>query len=97
MGFLMTRWRWGLLVFELFLFALILVLPQVELPETAFPAGTTPIVAKHRLADPPTFVVARPILAAVSTAADAFLVSSIEPPVRLGTMHRQEVLCVFLC
>jgi hypothetical protein len=32
----MKGWRWGILLFELFLFALILVLPQVDLPDFAF-------------------------------------------------------------
>jgi len=42
----MTRWRWALLLFELFLFALILVLPQVDLPDTAFRDGNSPVTAK---------------------------------------------------
>ena len=45
----MNRWQWALLIFELALFALILVLPQVELPEFAFQRGTAPIAAKARL------------------------------------------------
>ena len=45
----MKRWEWALLIFELALFALILVLPQVELPEFAFQRGTAPIAAKARL------------------------------------------------
>src|ERR1700716_2115700 len=48
-GFLMKRWQWALLIFELALFALILVLPQVALPEFTFQGGTAPIVAKARL------------------------------------------------
>jgi hypothetical protein len=93
----MTRWRWGLLLFELFLFVLILVLPQVELPETAFRAGTTPIVAKHQLSGPPTFAVARPVLAALVAFKDRVLVSLTDAPARLDATHRQDVLCVFLC
>ena len=48
-GFLMKRWHWALLIFELALFALILVLPQVELPEFTVHGGTAPIAAKARL------------------------------------------------
>jgi len=51
----MKRWRFVLLMWELFLFALILVLPQVDLPDFTFPGGTAPIVAKARLSSPPTF------------------------------------------
>jgi len=48
-GSLMKRWQWALLIFELALFALILILPQVELPEFTFHAGTAPIAVKARL------------------------------------------------
>ena len=53
----MKGWRYGLLIFELFLFALILVLPQVDLPDFTFPRGTAPIAAKSRLSSPPAFSV----------------------------------------
>jgi len=46
----MSRWRWILLIFELVLFAAILVLPQVELPDFTFHGGTSPVVMKARLA-----------------------------------------------
>ena len=49
----MTRWRWALLVFELFLFALILILPQVDLPDFTFHGGTAPVLAKARFSPPP--------------------------------------------
>lgn len=46
----MSRWRWALLIFELVLFAVILILPQVELPDFTFHGGTAPVVMKTRLA-----------------------------------------------
>jgi hypothetical protein len=55
----MKGWRWGILLFELFLFALILVLPQVDLPDFAFHRGTAPIVARSQ-------VCAQPVLTAVT-------------------------------
>lgn len=60
----MKGWRWGILLFELFLFALILVLPQVDLPDFTFHSGTAPIVAKARVTAPP-------LLTAVSVATSA--------------------------
>ncbi len=45
----MRWWRWALLLFELCLFALVLVLPQVDLPDFAFHGGTAPVVAKSKL------------------------------------------------
>ena len=53
----MKRWRWGILLFELFLFVLILVLPQVDLPEFAL-RGTAPIVARSRVSAPPVLTAA---------------------------------------
>ena len=55
----MKGWRWGILLFELFLFVLILVLPQVDLPDFAFHRGTAPIVARSQ-------VCAQPVLTAVT-------------------------------
>ena len=49
----MKSWRWVLLNFELFLFALILVLPQVDLPDFTFHGGTAPVVAKAKVSSPP--------------------------------------------
>ena len=51
----MKGWRWGILFFELFLFALILVLPQVDLPDFAFHRGTAPIVARSQVCAQPVF------------------------------------------
>ena len=45
----MKRWKWVLLIFELVLFAAILVLPQVDLPDFTFHGGTAPITAKQRI------------------------------------------------
>lgn len=44
----MKHWKWFLLIFELALFAVILVLPQVDLPDFTFHGGTAPITAKSR-------------------------------------------------
>jgi len=49
----MKRWNVALLVFELFLFALILILPQVDLPDFTFHGGTAPVVAKARFSSAP--------------------------------------------
>jgi len=96
----MKRWQWALLIFELALFALILVLPQVELPEFTFRGGTAPIAAKARLSlarvrvqpasaiQPPMLIPGR-ILEAL---AEARLVL---PPARLET--RLSLLCILIC
>ena len=45
----MKRWRLSLLIFELALFALILILPQVALPDFAFAGGNAPVTAHARV------------------------------------------------
>jgi hypothetical protein len=45
-------WQWVLLLFELALFAIILILPQVDLPDFTFHGGTAPVAAKSRLYHP---------------------------------------------
>ncbi len=49
----MARWKWVLLIFELVLFAVILVLPQVDLPDFTFHGGSAPVVVKSRLTSAP--------------------------------------------
>jgi hypothetical protein len=51
--FLVARWQWILLISELFQFALILVLPQVGLPDTTFQEGGAPVIARALLNPPP--------------------------------------------
>jgi len=45
----MKRWQLVVLIFELALFAAILVLPQVALPDFTFHDGTAPVVAHSRI------------------------------------------------
>jgi hypothetical protein len=47
----MKRWKLAILIFELVLFAAILVLPQVALPDFTFHNGSAPIAAHARVCD----------------------------------------------
>jgi len=49
----MTRWSWAVLLLELLLITIILILPQVDIPDTAFHCGSAPVLAKARLTSPP--------------------------------------------
>lgn len=49
----MKRWQWVLLIFELALFATILILPQVDLPDFTFHNGTAPVALHSRVSAPP--------------------------------------------
>lgn len=63
----MPRWKWALLVTELVLFALILILPQVALPDFTFHGGTAPVLVKQRLAGRFGMYAVPPLAAFVAT------------------------------
>jgi hypothetical protein len=94
----MKGWRWGILLFELFLFVLILVLPQVDLPDFTFHSGTAPIIARSRVS-------AQPVLTAVTVPTQS------QPTEKFGNTEEQRLglvsqaiprsslslLCILLC
>jgi hypothetical protein len=90
----MKSWRWILLSFELFLFVLILVLPQVDLPDLAFHGGTAPIVAKAKVSSPP-------VLSTITTPGQSRLPQGLREtrtqPVRRAIPPKQHVLLSLLC
>jgi hypothetical protein len=94
----MKRWQWALLIFELALFAVILVLHQVALPEFTFHGGTAPIAAKARLSlarGQPAAPIQLPMLIPghiLEAIADTRLVL---PPARQET--RLSLLCTLIC
>ncbi len=94
----MSRWKWVLLIFELVLFAVILILPQVDLPDFTFHNGTAPIVAKTRISTPPVrTIVSVPVIvefpvAVTETSLDSLTIvpaAHAEEPFRLS--------CALLC
>ncbi len=95
----MTRWRWALLIFELFLIALILVLPQVDLPDYTFHGGTAPIAAKARLSSASSgsgVGIARASIWLPSHALEATQESAGVTP-SSGSDVLLALLCTFLC
>jgi hypothetical protein len=94
----MKPWKWVLLIFELALFAVILILPQVDLPEFTFHGGNTPVSAKDRTA-------VRPSVTAAIIFANNWLpvqFSEINPPsARPVTSDNSEgrlsLLCTLIC
>jgi hypothetical protein len=61
----MKRWRWALLIFELALFATILVLPQVDLPDFEFHGGSSPVATRARNSAVPLAAVISALAASV--------------------------------
>jgi hypothetical protein len=94
----MKRWRWVVLIFELLLFAVVLVLPQVDLPDFAFHRDSAPIVVKSKVSS-------APVLANIAIPLQA------EPPQAIGSVREQQIeslsasaihsllslLCTLLC
>jgi len=93
----MKRWRWILLIFELALFATILVVPHVDLPDFEFHGGTAPVAAKSRISTTPVAVTACHVAMSVpertSSPVDAGAQSS-EP---LSAASRLTLLCTLIC
>ena len=94
----MNRWQVLILIFELTLFAAILVLPQVALPDFAFHEGSAPVAARARVCGPapgtaiaiaPHILPAEPILQVGGEAPDV-----LAPPALHSRLSR---LCVLIC
>jgi hypothetical protein len=94
----MKLWRWTLLIFELFLFALILVLPQVDLPDFTFHGGTAPIVAKSKLSSPPVLSsITTPVQSRLQQHVREMRNQPVRPALRLKPNALLSLLCTLLC
>ena len=96
-GVSMKRWKWALLIFELALFALILVLPQVDLPDFTCHGGTAPVAAKARASQVPTVIAL--VRAAITTPLTQPAETRFEnsgPPLNHGLHYRLSLLCTLL-
>jgi hypothetical protein len=94
----MKRWQLAFLIFELLLFAAILVLPQVELPDFTFHDGTAPVAAHARVCDPTTgtaIAVAPQILPLKLIARARGEILDVFSP--LADHSRLSRLCVLIC
>ena len=94
----MKRWQFAFLIFELALFAVILVLPQVALPDFTFHEGTAPVAAHARVCD-------QAPAAAITVAAQILSPESIahvggeipDAPAPPAVHSRLSRLCVLIC
>jgi len=94
----MRRWIFSILIFELALFAIILVLPQVALPDFTFHDGTAPVVAHARVCDhaPATVVAVAPQILPPQPISQLGGVSP-DIPAPLAVHSRLSRLCVLIC
>lgn len=93
----MKRWRWALLLFELFLFALILILPQVDLPDFTFHGGTAPVVAKARVSPVPVRAMATSTRTPTAERVFCGLVHAAVLEISPGSDSRLSLLCTLIC
>jgi len=94
----MKHWQLILLIFELVLFAAILVLPQVALPDFTFHGGTAPVAAHSRICHsaPGTVITAIPqTLFPDQTAQERSKIVVSFSPTALHSRLSQ--LCVLIC
>jgi hypothetical protein len=92
------HWRLVLLVFELALFAIILILPQVDLPDFTFWDGMPPVAVRLRLCSSPLRVAIGvtprvPLLSQMTKALGEILAMSASSPVD----SRLSGLCILIC
>jgi hypothetical protein len=94
----MKRWIFSILIFELALFAIILVLPQVALPDFTFHDGTAPVAAHARVCDhaPATVISVAPQIVPPEPIAQLGGVAH-DVPVPLAVHSRLSRLCVLIC
>ena len=94
----LKRWQWVLLLFEMALFAFILVMPQVDLPDFTFQSGTAPVVAHARVSSPPvrafTQIVVPVLLLALRAEARSELRDILSPR---SLDCRLSLLCTLIC
>lgn len=94
----MKQWKWFLLIFELALFAVILILPQVDLPDFAFHGGTAPVSAKARTSVRPTVT---PVIAPARAWLPAHVLETrLEAARSLASIDsggRLSLLCTLIC
>ena len=94
----MARWRWVLLISGLFLFALILVLPQVDLPDTTLREGGAPVIVRAQLNSPPTVLASLPAFSLGSQRnACSTVTRAISPASLLSAVERRVLVCALLC
>lgn len=94
----MTRWGWVLLIFELFLFVVILIHPDVDLPDTAFRDGNSPVLAKLQVTAPPVMAVS---ITRISTGfphpIEAAVQKDLPSSERTSPATLRSLLCTLLC
>ena len=94
----MKRWQLSILIFELALFAAILVLPQVALPDFTFHDGTAPVAAHSRLCDPtPAVAIGFTPQMLPSVALSSMRAETSNVPAPPAVHSRLSQLCVLIC
>jgi hypothetical protein len=94
----MKRWQLAILIFELALFAAILVLPQVALPAFTFHSGTAPVAAHFRVCQsgpgPAVAAIPQLLIPDQTVQGSSEIADSFSPPALHSRLSR---LCVLIC
>lgn len=94
----MKPWRLALLIFELALFAVILIHPLVNLPDVSFHGGTAPVALRTRHSTPPvTASLAGGPSYTMDPSLAEFASESFEVPASLTLNTRLSLECALRC
>jgi hypothetical protein len=97
-GMYLKRWQWILLLFEMALFAFILVMPQIDLPDFTFHNGTGPVAAHDRVSPPPLRAVVQVVMPVLLPAGKAEIRRELLEILSAPSLdHRLSSLCTLLC
>ena len=94
----MKRWQFSILIFELALFAVILILPHVALPDVTFHDGTAPVAAHSRVCERTSGNAIAVVPSILPPEPTAQLGGEIpDAPAPLAVHSRLSRLCVLIC
>lgn len=93
----MKRWQWAVLLFDLGLFAVILILPQVDLPDFTFHGVTAPVTYKARVSQRPAPAIALSFDAFPLWKAHEKPAEPVSPFLQIAHASRLSLICTLLC
>jgi hypothetical protein len=94
----LKRWQWMLLLSVLVLFAVILILPQVDLPDFTSHSRSAPVAVHARVSSPPVRAVLGIVAPVLRPALKAEALSELRQILSSPSLdYRLSSLCILIC